>query len=446
MTLSRLSETRAASRPVEERSAGGLQASWPMGYGWSDPAAIPPPGMERMQRAGVIVTEKTMLQVDVVFTALRIITTAILKMGNPRAYEDELDKNNMVWRKFMPAQPELLTDSWGGLYQYDGMRRTLMSMALLGEAFWYALDFDELAFPTALEVLHPAYMEVKGSPLGPEYFYGSGAKKKKLDPERVTHIPFMAMPQANRGLSPIDYAGVSGALAMAAYEFGSTWFSQGAAPSFILETDRKLGQPEVDRIASKFLAEHSGLHAAHLPLVLDNNLKAKKAMSSPDEAQYLITLEYARSVIAAWFGIPSTLLPNALERQVAPSAHTAQEEVMRFLMYTLSGYTIPVEEALSNLLPGEQKACFMEDALNRPDTQFLAQEIMALRNTQVGSINDLRVRKLRWPPLDDPLADDALAPLASNTSADAQGESTGSLATPPPGKGKPEAAITQEEA
>jgi HK97 family phage portal protein len=437
MTVSRLRETRGA--PPTETRASGVQTSWPMGYGWSDPAAIPPPGLQMMQRAGVIVTEQTMLQVDVVFTALRVITTSILTMGNLRAYTEELSADNIPYKQFKATQPPLLTDTWGGLFQYDGMRRSIMSMALLGEVFWYALDWDKLAKPTALEILHPAFMEVKRGPSSLEYWYGSGVNKIKLDNERVTHIPFMAMPQANRGMSPIEFAGVSGALAMAAYEFGSTWFSQGAAPSFILETDRKLGQPEVDRIASKFLVEHSGLHAAHLPLVLDNNLKAKKAMSSPDEAQYLQTLEYARSVIAAWFGLPPTMLPNALERQSPPPVHSMQEESQRLITYTLSGYMIPFMEAISNLLPGEEKAAYMEAELNKPDAQFLAQEIMALRNTQVASINDLRTRKLGWAPIDDPAADEALAPLASNTKGNGdQGEVTGALATPPESDAKPD--------
>lgn len=399
--------------PVEERSSAvSVQA---MTYGWNDPAAIPPPGLQAMQRAGVLVTEDTMLQVDVVFTAMRIITTSILMMGNPRAHTMELTKDNQPWRKYLGEQPKLLTDTWGGMFQYDGMRRTLMSIGLLGEAFWYTLDFDKLAYPEALEVLHPAFMELKKEGKGPvQYWYGTAAEKVQLDPDRVTHIPFMAMPQANRGLNPIKYAGVSGALAMAAYEFGSTWFSQGASPSFLLTTDRKLGTEEINRIASKFLVEHSGLAKSHLPLVLDSGLEAERVLSTPDEAQYLQTLEYARNVISTWFGIPVTMLPNALQRQALPGTHTAAEEVTRFNTFTLSGYTIPIAEALSRMLPESQKCVFITDALEKPDAQFQAQKIMALRNTGTATKNEIRTRELGLPPSDDPDADDLGAPLASN--------------------------------
>ena len=408
---------------TEQRS--GLQSSWGGmgGYPIMDPAAIPPPGFSNQQRAGVLVTQHSLLQVDVVFTALRIISNNIIKMGDLWAYRRDISPDNIPFRRFLPEQPGILTDTFGGgglggrggtMMQCTGRDRTVWSMALFGEAFWYVLERDRLVRPSCIEILHPAFMEVKEGKGGPIFVYGTGSEKQELDSDDVIHIPFKSMPQARRSLSPITYAGVAGALAMAAYEFGSTWFSQGAAPSFILTTDAKLGQEEVKRIADKFTIEHSGLHSAHLPLVLDNGLKAEKVMSSPDEAQYLHTLEYARNVIASWFGLPGSLLGNALERQTPQPAHTSQEESMKFLQHTLSGYTVPLEEAHSALLPNKTLACFNTQALQEPDAQFLGQLMLALRQSQAATVNDLRTRYLGWAPVEDPAADQAMAPLASN--------------------------------
>jgi HK97 family phage portal protein len=299
MTVARLREQRS-----------GLMASYPNGWGWSDPSAIPPPGMFSMQRAGVPVTAKTSLQVDVVFTALRVLSNAIIKMGNPRAYTEAYTDDNWPYREWMNPQPAILQATWGNMFQYDGMSRTVISMALFGEAFWYTLTRDRLGYPTALEVLHPAFItESKNKATGAqEWWYGTGTSKTQIPNEDLTHIPFMALPGAARGLNSIEYAGIAYALALAAMEYGQRWFSQGASPSFLLSTDQKLGQEEVKRIAEKFLIEHSGLQASHLPLVLDSGIKAEKISSTPDEAQYLNTLEYARSVIAAWFGLPAHLV------------------------------------------------------------------------------------------------------------------------------------------
>ncbi|HEY1690070.1 MAG TPA: phage portal protein [Solirubrobacteraceae bacterium] len=394
---------------VEDRSAG----MWSLG--WIDPAAIPPPGLFNQQRAGVMVTEHTLLQVDVVFTALRIISNNIIKLGNPRSYTEALSDDNIPYRVWEATQPEVLTETWGSrTMQCTGMDRTVWSMGLLGEAFWYVLARDRLQYPAVLEVLHPAFMEVKANKLTgePEYIYGTGQDRRTLDPEDVVHIPLKSLPGARRALSPIEYAGVAGALAMAAYEFGSAWFSQGASPSFLLTTEAKLGQAEVERIAEKFMAGHAGLPNSHLPLVLDNGLKAEKVMTSPDEAQYLNTLEYARSVIFSWFGIEFAY-SNALQRSTPPAPGSLQEESMRFLQHTLSGYLVPLEETFSRLLPKGKQAAFDEGKLARPNAQALSEEIQALRGSQVGSINDLRTRRLGWAPV--PGGDDVLAPLASNT-------------------------------
>jgi HK97 family phage portal protein len=428
MAASHVVATRKGDLLVERRAGmWGGSGSFDM----VDPSAIPPPGLGSMSKAGVLVTAHSLLGLDVVFTSLRLITNAILKMGDPYGYVEDYSDENVPYRKRQRGRPPILAETFGGVvFQYDGRRKTLMSMALFGEAFWYVLARDRLARPEAVEVLHPAYLEIKkNSATGEvEYLYGSGFDRKKLDPDDLIHIPFMSLPQSLRALNPIEYMAVSGALAMAAYQFGSSWFSQGASPSFLMETDQKLGQAEVERIASKFVVEHSGLQSAHLPLVLDSGLKAKKVMASPDEAQYLQTLEYSRNVCASWFGTDE-LIPNALQRQTPPPAHTAQERMQRFVTLTCSGYIVPLEESYGSLLPGEEKAGFDESQLLTPDPQFQAERIEKLRQAQVGSPNQLRVRELGWEPSADPEADQIIQPLASNV---APSQTDGSQDKPEP--------------
>lgn len=409
MTLTRLRESRAPER----------RSAYTGAYSIVDPSAIPPPGLSGLMHAGVQVNQETILQVDVIFTAVRVLSNTVIRMGDLRAYTEKLSPDSIPYKVWLANQPPILTDTWGGrVFQYDGRNRTVWSMALFGECFWYIIERSKtrgaLGSATALEVLHPAFMEVKTDPQGNvEYVYGTGSNKKTLDPGDVVHIPFKALPQARRALSPIKYASVCSSLAMAAYEFGSTWFSQGASPDFILSTEQKLGQEEVTRIAMKFVTEHGGLGNSHLPLVLDRGLKADKVMTSPDEAQYLNTLEYARSVIGSWFGIPAEWLGNALQRLTPAAPGSLEDETMRFAQNTLSGYTVPIEEATSGLLSGNVKAAFDDSKLNRPNAAAIAALVTALRQAQTASINDGRVRLLGWPPVAG--GDDVIAPLASNT-------------------------------
>lgn len=385
----------------------------------NDPAAIPAPGLYNMQRAGVPVTAHTSLQVDAVFTCLRVIRNAIIKLGNLRGYTMAVDPVNGPYRVWMNPQPKILTNTWAAGFQYDSMGKTVMSMALFGEAFWLTLTRDYLNFPASLEVLHPAFVDIKKDGA---IWYGSGSRKVELDPKDVTHIPFMSLPGAARALSPVEYGGVSFALALAAMEFGSRWFSQGASPSFILSTDQKLGQPEVERIAEKFLIEHSGLSQAHLPLVLDSGLKAQKISSTPDEAQFINTLEYARMCISAWFGIPSHLTGGTGDKGNL-WGKTLQEQSVQMEELTFSGYTVPIEEAQGSLMPRTQGAAFDLSKFHRAYGADAAAELMARRTTAVVTVNEWRVRN-GYPPIAG--GDDINMPLASNVAPGAAGDAIAS--------------------
>ncbi len=408
-----------------ETEQRGLMLAQPNGWGWNNPGAIPPPGMYSMQRAGVPVTPHTALQVDVVFTALRVISNGILKLGNLRAYTEGLDKDNYPYRQWMAKQPPILTSTFGpNRFQYDGRRRIIMSLGLFGEAWWYTLLVDKMGYPKVIEVLNPALLDVEPDMHGgpDHYWYGSWPKRVELDPDRLTQIPFMAMPGATRGLSSIEYAGVAYALALAAMEFGQRWFAQGASPSFILSTEQKLGEPEVERIAKRFLIDHSGLQSAHLPLVIDSGMKAQKISSTPDEAQFIGTLEYSRMCIASWFGLPAHLAGGTADKGNV-WGKTVQEQGFQMEDYTFSGYTVPLEEAHSDLLPTGQFAGFLTDTLTRANAADLAAEVTALRTMQVGTQNEVRVRKYRWPP--KPGGDSLIAPLASNV---APGQASAAIA------------------
>src|ERR1017187_4251273 len=107
---------RMRSGGVESRS--GVSANWPSGWGWSDPSAIPPPGMYQMQRAGVPVTAHTSLQVDTVFTSLRVISNAMIKMGDPMAYKLGLSADNEPYKIWQAVQPAILTNTWGKMWQF----------------------------------------------------------------------------------------------------------------------------------------------------------------------------------------------------------------------------------------------------------------------------------------------------------------------------------------
>jgi HK97 family phage portal protein len=201
-------------------------------------------------------------------------------------------------------------------------------------------------------------------------------------------------------------------------EYGQRWFAQGASPSYLLSTDMKLGPDEVKRIAEVFMVEHSGLQSAHLPLVLDSGMRAEKISSTPDEAQYIATLDYTRSTIAAWFGLPSHLVGGANDRGNV-WGKTVQEQGFQMIDFTLSGYMVPLAEAHSGWLPNGHSAAFNEHRVLHANSADLAALISANRGAGTETPNEIRIKYLDEPPI--PGGDDLQTPLNSNTSGAAKG-------------------------
>lgn len=413
-------------RATWRRTHGGREnrenvgTGWPTGYGLSDPAAIPPPGMYQMNRAGVPVTPHTSMQVDAVHTSLRVLSNAIIKTGDLYSYTWANDAQGRPYKVRDSIQPNILTNTFGpgngagGLqsWQYNGRRQLVISMALFGEAFTYTLERDYLGFPRTIEVLAPMFVGLeKDKQTGANVWtYGSGNNKIILDNNNLTHIPFITMPGAARGLSGIEYGGINFALALAALEYGQRWFAQGASPSYLLSTEMKLGPDEVKRIAETFLVEHSGLQAAHLPLVLDSGMKASKISSTPDEAQYLATLTYTRNCIGAWFGLPAHLIGGDADKGNL-WGKSLQEQSYQMVDFTLSGYFVPLAEAHSSWLARGHYAAFNEHALLKANYEDMAALISSSRTAGIHTQNDIRTTYFDLPP--EPGGDDINAELNS---------------------------------
>lgn len=413
---------RRSTEPQPESRAmtswmGGLS-----GLNILDPSAIPPPGTGINRNwAGVNVNEKTALQMDAVFTSLRIISNGVLELGNPYAYTEALDDTNWPYRKRLATQPAFLSNSFGMAPtgnieqpQYIGIEQTVFSMGLYGEGWWYPLEWDRGGNVTAVEVLNPLALVIKRDDKGNiQYLYGAPGTQVQLDQTKLIHIPHKMSPGSQRGLSSLDYAGVSMAIALAAMEYGARWFSQGMSPGYVLTAKGKLGNDEVQRIVESLMIQHGGLSQSHLPLLIDSDIEPKKMQSTPDESQYLQTLEYCRSVVASYFGIPTDLLGNALQRLTPQPAHTIGEEMQRMMTWTLSGYVDPLEQVYSALQPGNTKVGFDRSKILQTDAQSFAMLLLNMRQTNAVSINEIRTRWLGLAPVEG--GDEVIAPLASNT-------------------------------
>jgi hypothetical protein len=409
MTLS----NRLAKRQ-DNRNMGSLGAY--SGQSIVSPSDIPSPGMGGTTAAGMLVNEQTALTIDVVHTALHILTQGISKRGNLRAYTETIGAAGQSQRNWVTTPVSFLEDTFAfpGLKsnsQSRGRIQTVVSMALFGEAYFYTLTTDRVGNASSVQVLHPMMLnEKKSSGQVVAYEYGSGQNKVQLDPDCLYHIERMGLPGHDRSLSNIREASVSYGVALAAMQYTSLWFAQGAQPNFILTANQSISEDVGQRIAQRFRVEHSGIRQFHIPMVTGDNVKVTPTGVSADDAQMLQTLEYVRTCIGAMFSIPSHLLGGINDKGNTWGAN--HEEVAQSMEdFTFAAYVVPMEEAHSDHLPSAMKAAW-PNSLVQPNTLNLGTAVQYLRQAQVLTPNEIRSMYFGLDPLPD--GNDLVMPLASN--------------------------------
>jgi HK97 family phage portal protein len=418
--------SRSRFHQAEQRAVDGTGGF----SGWNDSLAmtgvVPPHGFDTMNRAGVNVTPTTVMSIGVVQRCLEVLQNAFFVMGPPRSYRKQFDKDGFLWKQWVPetngSYPQLLSNPWGTAPFADnasvpynvGIGKTIVSMGLFGEAWWLTTSRDYYGNPSALEPLHPAFIDqgLAGKAPG-SIWYGIGSRAVELDPTDLVHIPRMILPGDRSGVSPIKHEAPIFAIAIAAVQYSQMWFAQGGQASYVLTTPNKLGADEIDRIFEKILLEHSGMNKAYMPLIFDSDVKPQMIQADPDKSQMIATLQYVREEIAGYFGMPLHLVGAAGDSGNV-WGKGIQEVNYSFSDFTLSGYRVPVEEAFTSITPRGQFAAINPRALLRANSVDNAKASLSNRQGAVTSPNEER-RDLDLPPVPD--GDNIQTPMNSNIPA-----------------------------
>ena len=138
----------------------------------------------------------------------------------------------------------------------------------------------------------------------PAYLDEFGGKQRyeevKLRPDQVLHIPGLGY-DGLIGYSPIAMAKNAIGMTMAAEEFGSSFFANGATPSGLLEHPGVVKDPE--KLRQSWHAQFSGKNS-HNVAVLEEGMTYKPMSVPPNDAQFLETRKFQIDEIARIFRVP----------------------------------------------------------------------------------------------------------------------------------------------
>lgn len=344
--------------------------------------------------SGKRVNERSAMQMTAVYSCVRILSEAIASLPlNVYRYNASGGKEKAL------AHPlfRLLHDEPNPEMTSFVFRETLMTHLLLWGNAYAQIIRNGKGEIVALYPLMPDRMQVDRDENGRLYYIYSKSNddaptmergRVALDLSDVLHVPGLGF-DGLVGYSPIAMAKNAIGLAIAAEEYGSKFYANGAAPSGVLEHPGTLKDPA--RVRDSWNAAFGGSSNSHKIAVLEEGLKYTPISISPNEAQFLETRKFQINEIARIFRVPPHMVGD-LEKS---SFSNIEQQSLEFVKYTLDPWVIRWEQALYRALLSEEEKKeyffrFNVEGLLRGDYTSRMNGYATARQNGWMSANDIR--------------------------------------------------------
>ena len=344
--------------------------------------------------SGKVVNEQTAMQMTAVYASVRVISEAVANL--PLHFFEVLPDGSSIKAINHPLY-RILHDEPNPEMTSFVFRETLTTHLLLWGNAYAQVVRNGRGDVMALYPLLPNKMTVDRDENGQLWYIYQHTPDEQntmkdgvvyLMPRDVLHIPGLGF-DGLVGYSPIAMAKNAIGLAIAAEEYGSRFYANGAAPSGVLTYPGKLKDPSAVRDAwqSKFGgAGNSGKIA-----VLEEGMKFEAISINPNEAQFLETRKFQIDEIARMFRVP----PHMIGDLEHATFSNIEQQSLEFVKYTLDPWLGRWEQNIhKTLLKPEEKgryySRFNVEGLLRGDYQSRMNGYATARQNGWMSANDIR--------------------------------------------------------
>ena len=344
--------------------------------------------------SGKRVNERTAMQMTAVYSCVRILSEAVASLPlHFYEYQEDGSKVKAIHHSLY----SLLHDEPNPEMTSFVFRETLMTHLLLWGNAYAQIIRNGKGEVVALYPLMPDRMRVDRDEYGRLYYeyqisvddaHINKGSIVQLSPSEVLHIPGLGF-DGLVGYSPIAMAKNAIGLAIAAEEYGSKFYANGAAPSGVLEHPGTLKDPS--KVRDSWSQTFGGSANSHKVAVLEEGMKYTPISISPNEAQFLETRKFQINEIARIFRVPPHMVGD-LEKS---SFSNIEQQSLEFVKYTLDPWVTRWEQNMTrSLLTAEEKKKyfikFNVDGLLRGDYQSRMNGYATARQNGWMSANDIR--------------------------------------------------------
>lgn len=331
------------------------------------------------------VTVETALSMSAVYRSIDILqnTVSQLELGVYRGVNELKTVPGLV------ARPDVNTPT------STFLKRTVMSLAANGNAYWRLYRNDALETPANIEVLNPRAMAIRYDTNGKKTFEYNGYSGKTVtfQPHQIHHLKLMEVFGYEFGTGPIQACRNELTANLDLRQYATNVFSE--YPTGILSTKDYLDSEMADENKKRWYASQAN---GERLAVLGNGYSYQPIMLSPEDSQFIENQKFNTTAVARMFGIP----PNYLLADSGSSMtyQNLQDVDTMFIRYTVQAYLTEIENAFSELLPRGQRAKFKTEMLLRSQPKERA-EIgkTALAGSAWQTINEFRASE-GMPPIE----------------------------------------------
>lgn len=288
------------------------------------------------------VTGTTALGLSSVWRCLDILSNGVSQLQwRERRGNLDLPPSRLVSR----PQAERTRREWTSL--------VVSTLALYDVAYCLRVGEDGEGVPFGLWPLDPSIVQPVTTTdnqtfLPPDDFWVNNVRVPR---DRLVILHRSPQPGVSDGLGGvIKLARITFAAAISAEAYASRYWQAGGSPNVVLETDANLADPIAISISDRW-RERRSKGPDHAP-VLSGGLKAREFGADPTAESAVEARREMVADVARYFGVPTRVVnaPTG-DSETYTSSESANLDLIRF---TLSNYIGGIEDAISDLLPGNR--------------------------------------------------------------------------------------------
>ena len=291
--------------------------------------------------AGKSVTARSAIQVSTVYACVRVIAETVASLP---LHVFENAETGSVKALSHPLY-RVLHDEPNEEMTSFVMREVILSHLLLWGNSYTQIIRNGCNHIVGLYPLLPDRMEVDRNNVGNLIYSYTTTEGRtvQLAPEEVLHIPGLGF-DGVMGYSPIALEKSAIGLGIAAEEYGSKFFANGATPSGVLTHPNTVKNPKALR--ESWNAAYGGSANANRVAILEEGLHFERISMPNNEAQFLETRKFQVSEICRIFRVPPHLVGDLEHATFSNIEHQS----ISFGVHTIRPWLVRIEQSMNRAL------------------------------------------------------------------------------------------------